>query len=172
MLVLIVIVVVLLFMMTGFHRGLLASVLHLASTFFALWLARQFYQSLSERLKLFLPFPKTQAYDVDFALAFNQPESRFDRLFAVLLIVLVVKTLMYFVLNGFEQLFINQRLGLWSRLLGASISIGSAIVVLHFILYFVALYPDSGVQAHISQSYMTQWFILKVPILSEMTLNL
>ncbi|PWZ93184.1 CvpA family protein, partial [Staphylococcus pseudintermedius] len=53
-----IIIVLLLFAMTGFHRGWNVSALHLGSTFFSLWVAAQFYQPLSHYFRLFIPYPR------------------------------------------------------------------------------------------------------------------
>lgn len=165
-------VVVLVFMMVGFHRGFVTSVLHLGSTLFGLWIAKQFYQPFSDYLRLFLPFPKTLAYDAHYVLSLSQPELRFDRICGFIFLVLIVKTMMYMVLNSLASVFNTRRRGITTRLLGACVSIISAIVVLHLASYVCVLIPDAQLQTHIAQSHIGQWFVLKVPLLSEMTLNL
>ncbi|MCS4486758.1 CvpA family protein [Staphylococcus americanisciuri] len=165
-------VVVFVFMMVGFHRGLLTSVLHLSSTLFGLWIAKQFYQPFSDYLRLFLPFPKTLAYDVHYVLSLNQPEIRFDRICGFIFIVLIVKTLMYLVLNSLAPLFVSRRRDVITRLLGALVSVVSAIVVLHLASYVAVLIPDVQLQTHIAQSCIGQWLVFNVPLLSEVTLNL
>ena len=165
-------VVTLVFMLVGFHRGLLSSLLHLGSTIFGLWIAKQYYEPFSDYLRLFLPFPKTLAYDTHYVLMLNQPELRFDRLCGFIMIVLIVKTMMYMVLGSFAPFLISRQRGVTMRILGAVVSIVSAIVVLHLVSHVAVLIPDPQLQTHVAKSTVGQWFVLKVPLLSEMTLNL
>ncbi|MDU2137873.1 MAG: CvpA family protein, partial [Staphylococcus warneri] len=55
----------------GFRRGLWLSSIHAISTFASLWIAQQFYREIAQRLIVFLPFPKTVAFDTQYAIHFN-----------------------------------------------------------------------------------------------------
>ncbi|OIS27618.1 CvpA family protein, partial [Staphylococcus cohnii] len=54
----------------GFRRGIWLSAIHLSTTIFALWMAQRYYLQIAQRLELFVPYPKTRAYDMNFAFQF------------------------------------------------------------------------------------------------------
>ncbi|UXR70241.1 CvpA family protein [Staphylococcus sp. IVB6246] len=165
-------IVLLLFMMTGFHRGLIGSLLHLSSTLFGLWVAMQYYQPFSDYLRLFLPFPKTLAYDAHYVLSLNQPGVRFDRVCGFIIIVLIVKTMMYMVFSSVSRIFGSRHRSLILRILGIGTGLVSGVIFLHFVSYIAVLIPYPHLQTHIAETQLGQWFVLKVPLLSEMTLHL
>ncbi|EGQ0321900.1 CvpA family protein [Staphylococcus pseudintermedius] len=167
-----IIIVLLLFAMTGFHRGWNVSALHLGSTFFSLWVAAQFYQPLSHYFRLFIPYPRTVAYDTQFAMDIAQPEVRFNYVIVFLLLVMIVKTMLYFVIGSFNGVFALQRLGWSSRIIGACLACCSGIIFIHFTCYVTALYPNEMMQYALAQSQVAQWFINGIPFLSEFILNL
>ena len=172
MLLLLILIVIFLFAMTGFHRGGVASALHLGSTFFSLWVASRFYQPLSDYSKLFIPYPRTRAYETDFVVALDHHEARFNHIVVFLLIVIVIKTMMYLVINSFDQLFETQRMAMFNRLTGAFVACCSAFICLHYICFLFALFPDATLQNALAHSMTGQWFVTEVPLLSEFTLNL
>lgn len=165
-------IVSLIFMMVGFYRGFIGSVLHLSSTLFGIWVAKQYYQPFSDYLRLFLPFPKTLAYDAHYVFTLHQPELRFDRVCGFIFILLIVKTMMYMVISSFGVLLTGKRPNIVSRGIGVGISIIAAIILLHFVTYIAVLIPDTQLQTHVAETQMGYWFVMKVPFLSQMTLHL
>ncbi|WP_241522722.1 CvpA family protein [Staphylococcus intermedius] len=167
-----IIIVLLLFAMTGFHRGWKVSALHFGSTYFSLWVAAQFYQPLSHYFRLFIPYPRTVAFDTQFAMNIEHPEMRFNDVIVFLLLVLIVKTMLYFAIGSFNGVFALQRLGWSSRIVGACFACCSGIIFIHFACYVTALYPNEMIQYALAQSHVAQWWITDIPFLSEFTLNL
>lgn len=163
---------ILIYAAIGFYRGMTASVLHLMSTVFALWVGLQFYKPLNDYLRLFIPFPKTDAFDTTYAIQFDQPESRFNALVSLLLIVFIVKVIAHVVLDTFATLIYRHRNFLVLRVMGVSVSMISAGIVLHFIFILMALYPDANIQLALQHTPFAQWLITKLPILSQYTMNL
>lgn len=165
-------VVLLLFAMTGFHRGWKVSALHLASTFFSLWVAAQFYQPLSQYFRLFIPFPRTAAFDTHFAMNFDHQEMRFNLVIVFLLLVLIVKALMYLAIASFNRLFTLHQFGWFNRMIGACFACVSGIILLHFVCYLTALYPNTVLQQALAHSQVGQGMVTHIPFLSDFTLNL
>ncbi|ARJ51575.1 CvpA family protein [Staphylococcus lutrae] len=165
-------IVMLLFAMTGFHRGWKVSALHLGSTFFSLWVAVQFYQPLSPYFRLFIPFPRTVAFDTHYAMNFDQHELRFNQVMVFLLLVIIVKTLMYLAIGSLNRVFTLQQLGWASRIIGVCLASCSGIIFLHFLFYIIALYPNAFLQRALAQSQIGQWVITQIPFLSDFTWHL
>ena len=86
---LIVIILIAYFMMIGFRRGTWLSTLHFISSIVSLWIASQFYQPRAQRLIVFLPFPKTVAYDTSYAIHYNQLQQRFENIVAFIMLSLI-----------------------------------------------------------------------------------
>lgn len=58
------------------------SMIHLSATIVSLWIASQFYKSIVERLIVFIPYPKTTAFNTTFAFHFNHLQNRFEAIVA------------------------------------------------------------------------------------------
>ncbi|ADV05371.1 Colicin V production protein [Staphylococcus pseudintermedius HKU10-03] len=101
-----------------------------------------------------------------------QPEVRFNYVIVFLLLVMIVKTMLYFVIGSFNGVFALQRLGWSSRIIGACLACCSGIIFIHFTCYVTALYPNEMIQYALAQAQVAQWFINGIPFLSEFTLNL
>ncbi|MDT4058712.1 CvpA family protein, partial [Staphylococcus aureus] len=79
------------FVIVGFRRGFWLSMIHLSATIVSLWIASQFYKSIVERLIVFIPYPKTTAFNTTFAFHFNHLQNRFEAIVAFLMITLFCK---------------------------------------------------------------------------------
>ncbi len=81
------------FVIVGFRRGFWLSMIHLSATIVSLWIASQFYKSIVERLIVFIPYPKTTAFNTTFAFHFNHLQNRFEAIVAFLMITLYLLAL-------------------------------------------------------------------------------
>lgn len=156
----------------GFYRGMVASLLHLLSTIFAIWMGLQFYQPLNHYMRLFIPFPKTDAFDANYAIDFAQPERYFNTIISLLMIIFIVKVMTHMVLDAFSKLIYRQRNVFFLRIFGVIISLVSGVIALHFLLLLMALYPDSTIQSSLQHARLAKWLITELPLLSPITLNL
>lgn len=87
---LVMILIILMYMIIGFRRGLWLNSLHLSSTLVSLFIAHRFYQYISKQMIVFVPFPKTVAFDTHFAFQYHDVQQRFDTIVAFLCIALLV----------------------------------------------------------------------------------
>lgn len=87
---LVMILIILMYMIIGFRRGLWLNSLHLSSTLVSLFIAHRFYQYISKQMIVFIPFPKTVAFDTHFAFQYHDVQQRFDTIVAFLCIALLV----------------------------------------------------------------------------------
>lgn len=172
MYVLIGIVVIVIWLILGFHKGIWLSLLHLIGTLFSIIIAHQLYLPLSQYLSLFIPFPKTVAFETDYAIAFEDPEQAFIRLVSFIIVLLMTHLCVSLVWRSVSPLLKDSNHSIVSRWLGVVCSGVMGAIVLHFLFHTFALYPNTLLQSGLKASSFGQWFILHVPVLSDLTLNL
>ncbi|MGO2217934.1 MAG: CvpA family protein, partial [Staphylococcus xylosus] len=114
---LIIVIIFLYIGMIGFRRGAWLSSLHLGSTLFSLWVAHRLHSQISQRLELFVPFPKTRAYDLNYAFQFDNLQQRFDHIVAFLIIATITKLLCYGIIVLFDNVITSRKPNLISRAL-------------------------------------------------------
>lgn len=158
--------------MIGFRRGVWLSALHLGATLFSLWVAQRFYLQISQRLELFIPFPKTQAYDLNYAFQFDNLQLRFDHIIAFLIVATITKMLCYGVIVVFDKVIQYQGLNLISRFIGMLMGIISSIIICTTLLYSAALYPLEFIQQQLSSSMIAEYMLLHITYVSTFVLNI
>ncbi|PNZ31478.1 Colicin V production protein [Staphylococcus petrasii] len=168
----IVVLIIFYYIVMGFRRGIWLSSLHLLATIVSLIIAHHFYRSIAKQLIVFIPFPKTIAYDTAYAFHFNELQQRFDTIFAFILIMFISKLLLYLIIVTFDNIVTYQNIALISRILGCVISPVLAIILLQLALYIVALYPVDWLQQSLSHSIIGSGILFHTPWLSSYILNL
>ncbi|MGX5790193.1 CvpA family protein [Staphylococcus equorum] len=158
--------------MIGFRRGVWFSALHLGATLFSLWVAQRFYLQISQRLELFIPFPKTQAYDLNYAFQFDNLQQRFDHIIAFLIVATITKIICYGVIVVFDKVIQYRGLNLISRFIGMLMGIISSIIISTTLLYSAALYPLEFIQQQLSSSIIAEYMLLHTPYVSTFVLNI
>ncbi|OEL08544.1 CvpA family protein [Staphylococcus equorum] len=158
--------------MIGFRRGVWFSALHLGATLFSLWVAQRFYLQISQRLELFIPFPKTQAYDLNYAFQFDNLQQRFDHIIAFLIVATITKIICYGVIVVFDKVIQYRGLNLISRFIGMLMGIIASIIICTTLLYSAALYPLEFIQQQLSSSIIAEYMLLHTPYVSTFVLNI
>lgn len=120
----------------------------------------------------FLPFPKTVAYDTEYAIHFNSLQQRFENIVAFILLVILVKLILYLIIVTFDKIVAYKKLHLVSRIMGVILGILMSLIVIQIGLYLISLYPDTFIQNQISQSLLCKRWILNMPFVSHFILNL
>ncbi|ANQ63921.1 CvpA family protein [Staphylococcus equorum] len=158
--------------MIGFRRGVWFSALHLGATLFSLWVAQRFYLQISQRLELFIPFPKTQAYDLNYAFQFDNLQQRFDHIIAFLIVATITKIICYGVIVVFDKVIQYRGLNLISRFIGMLMGMISSIIICTSLLYSAALYPLEFIQQQLSSSIIAEYMLIHTPYVSTFVLNI
>ena len=79
-------------LITGFRRGLIVQIIHMTGFIIALVVAYKYYQILAEKFVLWIPYPGvTAGSKLSFAVEELDLDETFYRLLAFVLIFLVVK---------------------------------------------------------------------------------
>lgn len=158
--------------MIGFRRGIWLSVLHFSATILSLFISQKLYLQLSQYLELFIPFPKTRAYDMHYAFQFDNLQLRFDHIIAFLIVATITKVLCYAIIGSFDNIIKYKKLFLVSRLVGVLISILSSLIICTTLIYTMALYPLEIIQTQLSQSLVAKVFISHIPFISTFVINI
>lgn len=156
----------------GYRREVWLNSLHLFSTIVSLNIAHQFYQRISSQLIVFIPFPKTIAYDMKYAFHFNDLQQRFDTIIAFLLIASLCKLILYLIIITFDNIVTYRMINQISRLFGSLISVVMAVVAIQLSIYVLALYPIEWLQHNLQHAYIGKLILFHTPFFSSYILNL
>ncbi|NWK84522.1 CvpA family protein [Staphylococcus sp. GSSP0090] len=169
---LIVLIIFLYIGMIGFRRGAWLSALHLTSTLFSLWVAQRFYLQIAQRLELFIPFSKTRAFDLNYALQFDNIHQRFDHIVAFLMIATLTKIICYGIIVIFDNVLKFKRPNFISRLIGITMSLISSIIISVTLLYAISLYPLEFIQQQLISGNISEFLILHIPYISNYVVHI
>ncbi|MDQ7110126.1 MULTISPECIES: CvpA family protein [Staphylococcus] len=150
----------------GFRRGVWLSTIHLSATIFALWVAQKYYLQIAQRLELFVPYPKTRAYDMNFAFQFADLQQRFEHIVAFVTIALITKVICYGIIVIFDYTLKQKLPNITSRLFGMMLSIIPSVTINIILLYSCAIYPNRMIQQQLSNSIITEHILLHIPFIS------
>lgn len=156
----------------GFRRGTAFSVLHIGTSIVALFIAKSYYLSIAERLELFLPYPKTHAYDITFAISYSHLEMRFYHIIAFIIVATLAKLIFYAIIVTFDNLIIANRVNNMSRVIGVIISIFATSIYIVPLLYIISLYPNAWMQSQLTSSIIAKQLITQLPILSQFVVTI
>ncbi|WP_436938394.1 CvpA family protein [Staphylococcus xylosus] len=169
---LIIVIIFLYIGMIGFRRGAWLSSLHLCSTLFSLWVAHRLHSQISQRLELFVPFPKTHAYDLNYAFQFDNLQQRFDYIVAFLIIATITKLLCYGIIVLFDNVITSRKPNLISRALGVIMSVISSTIICAILFYMISIYPLEFIQQQLMKGHLAEYLIIHAPFISTYVLNI
>ncbi|WAA10202.1 CvpA family protein [Fervidibacillus albus] len=165
-----VIIVILLLtgLIVGLRRGLILQIVHLTSFFIAFLLATLYYEELSARLSLWIPYPTLgDSSALEMFLEMVNGEAAFYKGISFFLIFFVVKLLLHIVgsmLDFLANVPVIKQLNGW---LGALFGFFEVYLILFVILYILALLPIEYIQNLIRQSSIATSMIEHTPIFSK-----
>ncbi|MGK8443827.1 CvpA family protein [Staphylococcus epidermidis] len=168
----VVLIIICYFIVIGFRRGIWLSLLHFASSIVSLFIASQYYQSIAQRLVVFVPFPKTVAFDMVYTIPYDHLQYRFEKVIAFIIIFGMCKLILYLVVVTFDNIITYKKIHLVSRISSVVLSIIAVFIYLQIGLYLLSLYPHSFIQYQLSQSLLSRVVIEQIPYLSQFILNL
>ncbi|MDS9471678.1 CvpA family protein [Sporosarcina pasteurii] len=159
-------------LITGFRRGLIVQAIHMTGFIIALIIAYLYYKDLSEKFVLWIPYPGVTA---DSKLSFSVGELDLDitfyRLLAFVLIFIVVKFGLQLIASMFDFLKYLPVLGFLARLSGAVLGLVEFYIAIFLILYVAYLLPIDFIQAIIQKSIIASAMFEHTPLLSEKVKN-
>lgn len=155
-------------LITGFKRGLVVQFIHMIGFIIALTVAYKYYKQIADKFVLWIPYPGVTA-GAKLSLKVEQLDLdlTFYRLLAFVLLFVVVKFATQLLASMFDFLKHLPVLGFVSRLFGAALGFVEFYIVIFFILYVVAMLPIDLIQQFIGKSLLGKAILEHTPILTE-----
>lgn len=159
-------------LITGFKRGLLVQVLHMTGFIISFIVAYAYYKQLAEKFVLWIPYPGVTA-ESQLSWSFGELDldQTFYRLLAFILIFFVVKILLQLIVSMFDFLKHLPILGFISRFFGAALGFIEFYVIILLLVGMIALLPIEFIQNRIDSSILAKTMFEHTPIISEAVKN-
>ncbi|MFS0865210.1 CvpA family protein [Fredinandcohnia sp. 179-A 10B2 NHS] len=164
---LILIIILLLGFIIGIKRGFILQIVHLTGFIVAFIVAYLYYDELTPKLILWIPYPTFgEAETMKFLFESTNLETAYYRAIAFAIIFFATKFTMQIVGSMLDFLanlpILKQINGLGGGLLGFI----EVYLIVFIVLYIGALVPVELVQAHINDSFMAKMIVQHTPIFS------
>lgn len=167
MLDLIILITLIASVIVGIRRGLVVQAIHLLGVFIAFIIALLYYKPLSKHLEMLIPYPGVTS-NTNLIISVNDidVDRTFYRLFAFVLIFIVVKIILQIFASMFNHLAFMPILKNWSRVGGAILAFIEFYIVLFMFLYLLAMLPLDFLTARLDSSLFANLIVEYTPILS------
>lgn len=153
---------------TGYRRGLIVQAIHMTGFIAAIIIAYLYYKDLAEKFVLWIPYPGVTADSkLSFAVGELDLDVTFYRLLAFVLIFVVVKFGLQLIASMFDFLKYLPVLGFLARLSGAVLGFFEFYIAIFLILYVAYLLPIDFIQTIIQKSIIASGMFEHTPLLSE-----
>ncbi len=106
------------FVIVGFRRGFWLSMRHLNNDCIIVDCQSILQIYCKQQLIVFIPYPKTTAFNTTFAFHFNHLQNRFEAIVAFLMITLFCKFILYLIIVTFDKIIAYQNIHIFSRAMG------------------------------------------------------
>lgn len=168
MLDLLIIILLLAGVFTGFRRGLIVQVIHMTGFIAAIVIAYLYYKQLADKFVLWIPYPGVTADSkLSFVVGELDLDETFYNLLAFVLIFIVVKFGLQLIASMFDFLKYLPILGFFARITGAVFGFIEFYILIFLILYLARMMPIEFVQSIISKSTLADTMFEHTPWLSE-----
>ncbi|MEN2765623.1 CvpA family protein [Ornithinibacillus xuwenensis] len=152
----------------GLKRGLILQAVHLVGFIVAFIVASAYYDSLSEKLALWIPYPELtdESLWADFLQALPL-ESAFYNAISFVVIFFVVKIALQIVASMIDVLASLPILNSINKILGAILGFLEIYLILFVILYIIVLTPVGTIQEWVNDSNIALFIVENTPYFSE-----
>lgn len=159
--------------LTGLKRGFILQLFHLIGFIVAFVAAVIYYDDLSPKLTLWVPYPELPA-DASWAVFLdNLPlEQAFYNAVAFAILFFGAKIVLHIIASMLDFVSELPILNSLNTLLGGILGFVENYVILFVVLYIAALVPVAGVQSALDGSLLAQLIIEHTPVLSNELENL
>ncbi|WP_027955195.1 CvpA family protein [Halobacillus kuroshimensis] len=159
--------------LTGLKRGFILQLFHLIGFIVAFVVAVIYYDDLSPKLTLWVPYPELPA-DATWAVFLdNLPlEQAFYNAVAFAILFFGAKIVLHIIASMLDFVSELPILNSLNTLLGGILGFVENYVILFVVLYIAALVPVAGVQSALDGSLLAQLIIEHTPVLSNELENL
>lgn len=154
---------------TGFRRGLVLQLVHLAGFIVSYVVAFLYYKQLAGVLKFWLPSPTSASHSGTFSFlgSLNLQSAYYQAIAFVILFISskIVLNILGSMLNFLAEMPIIRSV---NHLSGAVLGFVEIYLIVFLLLYAGALTPMGGIQSSISHSSLAQSIIGNTPVFSKM----
>ncbi|MGG0667402.1 CvpA family protein [Sporosarcina koreensis] len=155
-------------LITGFRRGLIVQLIHMTGFIVALIVAYIYYKPLSEKFVLWIPYPGvTAASKLSWTVEQLDLDQTFYRVLAFVIIFIVVKFVLQLVASMFDFLKFLPVLGFLSRFGGAILGFIEFYILIFLLLSLIAMLPLDSIQGMLGKSLLADAIFEHTPIISE-----
>lgn len=155
-------------LITGFRRGLIVQIIHMTGFIVALLVAYKYYRPLAEKFVLWIPYPGvTAGSKLSFSVGELDLDETFYRLLAFILIFIAVKIVLQIIASMFDYLKYLPVLGFVARLTGALFGFVEFYFITFLMLYLIAMIPTDFIQGLLNKSILAGAMFDHTPLLSE-----
>jgi len=155
-------------LVSGYRKGFLLQLLNLVGLIVAFIVAYVYYKPLSEKFLLWVPYPAiTENTALKFANDSLDISMSFYQLLAFAVIFFGIKIVLRIFFTIFD--FVKQVpvLGVFNSFLGALLGFVQAYIMIFIVLYVLALLPIDAIQNHVESSILTKVMLEYTPIISS-----
>ncbi|GAA0601173.1 CvpA family protein [Virgibacillus siamensis] len=157
----------------GLKRGFVLQAFHLLGFITAFIIAAIYYNELSDRLALWIPYPELENSSVWADFLESMPlEAAFYNAVAFAIIFFAVKIIMQIIASMLDFVADLPVLHSVNKLLGAVLGFVEVYLIIFILLYILALTPLAQVQSWINDSWVALLIIEYTPFLSEKIMDL
>ncbi|GEL09043.1 CvpA family protein [Salisediminibacterium halotolerans] len=169
---LLLIIILLMSLISGYRRGLILQLVYLAGVVISFIVAYLFYKDVAEWLQLIIPFPQLSD-DADYGLLLDVlgNETVYYNGLAFIGLFIVTKIVTHIIGSMFQFLAHLPVLNLLNRWAGAAIGFLEGIVILVIVVHLAALIQWDFIQAALQSSAVAQWIFAYTPVLSELLIE-
>lgn len=155
-------------LLVGLKRGFILQAFHLLGFFVAFIAAAIYYNKLSPKLSLWIPYPELSSDSTWAIFIQSLPlESGFYNAISFAIIFIIVKIAMQMIASMLDFVAALPLLNSVNRILGALLGFLEVYLLLFIVLFILALTPIASVQSWIDGSSVALFMIEKTPFLSN-----
>ncbi|MCA0969870.1 CvpA family protein [Halobacillus litoralis] len=153
---------------TGLKRGFILQLLHLVGFIVAFVVAVMYYDDLSPKLTLWVPYPELPE-DATWAVFVENLdlEQAFYNAVAFSILFFGTKIILHIIASMLDFVSELPILNSFNSLLGGVLGFIETYVIMFVILYIAALVPLELVQNALDGSFLAQFIIERTPVFSE-----
>lgn len=154
--------------LSGYRRGIVLQLVHIAGLIFAFVVALRYYQPIGDELRLLVPFPQlSEGSGISILNEEYGREMVFYRGIAFAGLFILTKIVAQIIGSMLDFLANLPILNFFNQWLGAFFGFIEAVVIIVVLLHFASLIQWDFLQAALNNSSLAQWFFNSTPVISE-----
>ncbi|AXH99391.1 CvpA family protein [Sporosarcina sp. PTS2304] len=159
-------------LITGFRRGLVVQIIHMFGLILSIYVAYKYYKPLADKLVLWIPYPgATAGESLTWTFEHLDLDMTFYRLIAFIFIFVAAKLVLQLIGSMLDFLKHLPVLGFGARILGAGFGFIEFYLILFFLLSALVMLPIEVIQNSLDKSLLAKAMFEHTPIISSAIKN-